>query len=133
MATGRIVEFFGEFGLADLQQLDFKNKGLIWPDSATRSTGTVGEIRWDEEFDFAAFFAELEAFGPTADHAAEWEFDGLISFVGTVKFRAVEEGATVVDLDGVRGLRCAAFAGSEDEVLEPGGCLLNAGLFCVFG
>ncbi len=105
MATGRIVEFFGELGLADLQQLDFKNKGLIWPDGATRSAGTVGEIRRNEEFDFAAFFAELEAFRPAADHAAEWEFDGLIAFVGAVKLGAVEERATVVDLDRVRGFR----------------------------
>ena len=92
-------------GLADLQQFDFKNEGLVRPDGATRSAGTVGEIRGNEEFDFAAFFAELEAFRPAADHAAEWELDGLIPFVGTVKLRAVEESATVVDLDGVRGLR----------------------------
>ena len=97
--------FFLELGLADVQQIDFKNECLIRTDGTTRSTGTVGEIRWDEEFDFAAFFAELEAFGPAADHAAEWELDGLISFVGAVKLRAIKESATVVDLDGVRGLR----------------------------
>jgi hypothetical protein len=105
MATGRIVEFFMEPELPDLQKFYFKNEGFIGSDGATCSAWTVGEIRWDEEFDFAAFFAVLEAFGPTADHAAEWEYDGLIPFVGAVKLRAIEEGATVVDLDGVRGFR----------------------------
>lgn len=118
---------------ADFQELDFEDERLIRPDGSAGSAGAIGEIRGNEELDLSTFLDELDAFRPARDHTVERELDRLVPFVGAVKFRAVEQGAAVVDQNDIRGLGSLAGSGFEDFVLESAGCLLDAGFGGVFG
>ena len=81
----------------------------------------VAERGRDVEFDFAALGHLLDALGPAGDHLVELELGGLVALDGAVEDFAVEQRAGVVDLHGVRGLRCRAFALLHDFVVQAAG------------
>lgn len=108
-------------GSLHLEQLHVEDQRLVRADVATGATGAVGEFGGDVEAEFATFLHELHALGPAGDDAVQRELDGFFPAVAAVKDGAVDQGAFVVDFDGVSGFRALAGAFGDDFVLETAG------------
>ena len=107
--------------LPHLDQLHIEDQGLVGADVAAGTARAVGEFGGDKKTVFGPFLHELNAFGPAGDHLVQREFDGLFAAIRAVKDGAVDEGAFIVDFNGIGGFGAFARAGREDLILKAAG------------
>ena len=86
------------------QQLDLEVQRGVGRDHAARAALAVGNGGWAGQLGLATGLHALYALGPAGDHAVEGKLGGLAALVGAVELLAVEQGAFVMDLDGIGGL-----------------------------
>ncbi len=107
--------------LPHLQEFDLEDQRFVGFDFCAGTFRSVCQIGGDEELELRAFLHQLDTFSPSWNDAVQWEFSRLFALVGTVKLSAVDQGATVMNLDGVSGFGAPACARLEDLVLQSAG------------
>jgi hypothetical protein len=79
----------------------------------------VGQLRWNQENEYAADRHQLEPFFPALDDLAQAERDGFVLVERCVEYDTVEQQSAVMNADPAVGLRLFAGAGDDGLVLEP--------------
>jgi len=110
-----------ELFAVNAQQLNFKQQCGVGRNHAPGAAFAIGDGCGAGQLGFAAHLHALHAFGPAFDDAVQGELDGLVAFVGAVKFAAIGEGAAVVHLDLVAGRGAGAIAVLERAVHQTAG------------
>ena len=101
------------FGFADFNQLHIKYQSGIRTDFTTGNCLiAVGKFGRDIECGFAAFFQELNAFGPAGDDLADGEGGRAAASFAAVEDGTVNQAAFVFDNDDVVFGRLFAFTSS---------------------
>ncbi len=109
----------------DAEELDLEDEGGVRADVAASATGAVGEIRGDVELELVANSHKLESLSPATDDLGDAEGSRGVALVRGIELLAVDEGAAVVDLDGVAGGRLESARALGDDLVEQTGISLD--------
>ena len=96
--VGLLNDDLNRASLAYIEEFDLENQRGIGRDHAAGTTGSVGQIRWDDQFALATDFHARDAFIPSLDHptCSEREAEGAAP-VAAVEFLAAFQRSAVVD------------------------------------
>src|SRR5208282_1391731 len=111
----------------DREQFDLKNQSRIGLNStALLPPLAIGKVRRDEELPLRSHGHELQRFCPPFDNLTDSKRRRLSALVGTVKFRAIDESATVVANHRVGRGGLQSGSGGQNLVLQTAGQRDNA-------
>src|SRR5690606_22650629 len=82
----------GKHDRSDAKQVDFEQQGCIGRDHPTSATGSVAQLRRDDQGAGAAHLHALNAFVPAADHmaSAEGKLERIVAVLAGVELGTLD-------------------------------------------